>query len=549
MVVVASIGNSGSYGLYAAGAPGVGEKVIGVASFDNSHTLLPYFEVNGQGIGYVEMTYAGPTPTSGTEEIVYVGQGCNADLPLLADPTGKVALINRGACSFNEKATNAINAGAIAVVIHNNSAGVFNGTLGSPIDGVTPVVGISLEDGEFIRAQSAPVYMTWTDLQDSFPSPTGGLISSFSSYGLAPDLSVKPDIGAPGGNIYSTIPLEQGGYGVKGGTSMSSPHVAGAVALLLESNPHLPADVVRDILQNSADPKFWSLGPSYGFLDHVYRQGAGMLDIDDAILAKTWIIPGKLALGEGEAGPKTYTLRIKNMEPKKVIYDLSWESAIAASGVIDIEGYWLTDEIVEFDNDQVTVQPHRGAKVKVTITPATGPEYGMYSGYIVFTPQDGGQVFRVPYAGYVGDYQGIQALSPSAYDLPWFADVDWNRIVDDGAVFTLEGDDQPYILYHLAHQVERLFIQIYDANTGMPVHPVFNKAIDLEYVGRNSTSSNIYVFAWDGTRIYNNGNQGTKDVPDGDYFLVVKVLKALGNSNNPDHWETWTTPVFTIDRP
>ncbi len=64
----------------------------------------------------------------------------------------------------------------------------------------------------FIRAQAAPVSMTWTDQQDSFPSPTGGLISSFSSYGLSPDLDLKPDIGAPGGNIYSSYPLEKGGY-------------------------------------------------------------------------------------------------------------------------------------------------------------------------------------------------------------------------------------------------------------------------------------------------------------------------------------------------
>jgi subtilisin family serine protease len=153
------------------------------------------------------------------------------------------------------------------------------------------VVSISQEEGEFIKAQTAPVYMTWTDETSSFPSPTAGLISSFSSFGLAPDLSLKPDIGAPGGNIYSTIPLEQGGYGIKGGTSMASPHVAGAAALILEAKPHTNSQVMRSILQNSADPQFWSLAPSSPFLDHVHRQGAGMVDIDDAILATTKITP------------------------------------------------------------------------------------------------------------------------------------------------------------------------------------------------------------------------------------------------------------------
>ncbi|MCU0256730.1 MAG: S8 family serine peptidase, partial [Vicinamibacterales bacterium] len=216
VVVVASIGNNGANGLYSAGAPGVGKKVIGVASYDNTHLFLPYFTVNGRSVGYITMTFSPPPPTSGSEEVVYVGRGCLADT-YLADPAGKVALAERGVCSFAEKATRAIAAGATAVLISNNVPGIVNGTLGAPLADPKPVVGISLADGTFIRAQAAPVTMTWTDQQGSFPSPTGGLISSFSSYGLSPDLAVKPDLGAPGGNIYSTYPLELGGYATLGG--------------------------------------------------------------------------------------------------------------------------------------------------------------------------------------------------------------------------------------------------------------------------------------------------------------------------------------------
>jgi subtilisin family serine protease len=534
MVVVASIGNSGTSGTYAAGAPGVGKKVIGTASFDNVETMLPYFEVNTERIGYVPMSYAGPTPTSGTEEIVFVGQGCNADLPLLEDPAGKVALIVRGACSFNEKATNAIDAGAVGVVIHNSSPGVFNGTLGTPIDGVTPVVGISLEDGLFIRAQATPTYMTWTDQQASFPSPTGGLISSFSSYGLAPDLSVKPDIGAPGGDIYSTIPLEQGGYGTKGGTSMASPHVAGAAALLLEAKPNTPSQVVRDILQNSADPKPWSLNPGLPFFDHVHRQGAGMVDIDDAILATTKIEPGKLALGEGEAGPYMATLTVENNGPDAVTYDLSYVSAIATTGTwSDDLGFWLTDEYVDFGASSVTVPAGGTAMVNVTIYPPTGPDLGTYGGYIVFTPQDGGQVYRVPYAGFIGDYQDLPVLTANPYDLPWLL---------GGPVFTMEGGDYPEFWVNLGHQVRKLRMEVFDAAKDKAWH----RAFDLEYVGRNSNYNFINSYVWDGTTV---AGKKTYTVPDGDYYIVLSVQKALGDDDNPDHWETWTSPVFTIDRP
>ena len=99
---------------------------------------------------------------------------------------------------------------------------------------------------------------------------------------MAADLTLKPDIGAPGGSIFSTIPLELGGYGVNSGTSMSSPHVAGAVALLLGAEPNIAPSAVRARLQNSADPKNWSGNPGLGFIDYAHRQGAGMVDIDDA---------------------------------------------------------------------------------------------------------------------------------------------------------------------------------------------------------------------------------------------------------------------------
>ena len=127
VVVVASIGNAGANGLYSASAPGVGKKVIGVASYDNTHVWLPYFTVDSAKVGYQTMTFSPLPPLSGSAEIVYVGQGCNADT-YLADPAGKTALAVRGTCSFAEKALKAIAAGATAVLIHNNVPGVVSGT-------------------------------------------------------------------------------------------------------------------------------------------------------------------------------------------------------------------------------------------------------------------------------------------------------------------------------------------------------------------------------------------------------------------------------------
>lgn len=454
-----------------------------------------------------------------------------------------MALISRGEYSFRDKAINAIAAGAVAVVIYNNAPGLFNGTLGEPIDGVTPVVGISQVGGAIILSQAAPIMLTWTDQMASFPNPTAGLISSFSSYGLSPDLALKPDIGAPGGDIYSTYPLELGGYATRGGTSMAAPHVAGAAALLLEARPNTPAQAVRGILQNSADPADWWGYPGVGYIDNVHRQGAGMLDIDDAILSTTKIEPGKISAGEGEAGPFAQVLTIENNADTAVTYDLSYVNALSTGGVIT-PGFYLSDAGVIFGDDSVTVPADGTAALTATIFPATGPEYGQYGGYIVFTPQDGGQVYRVPFAGFVGDYQGIQVLAPTPYGFPalgWTPDGNLFGFAAPGDTFTMTGFDIPYFLVHFDHHARTFRVDIY-AENGKSWH----RAHDLDYFPRNSTPTSFYAFPFDGTTF---AGKKARTVPDGTYYAVISVLKANGDDDNPAHWETWTSPLFVIERP
>ena len=349
--VVASIGNSGPVNLYSAGAPGVGEKVIGVASFDNSRAEMYALRVGGVLHPWGPASGSpGVPPLSGTFDLVRTGtqttanDACGAPLPgppaglfdiaTLPSMTGKVALIRRGTCGFYHKALAAQRAGAAAVILYNNQAGRLSPTVAivaphtEPV--TIPVVFISQASGNAIDTLLAggPQQVTWTSEFASEAVPTVGTASSFTSWGLAADLSVKPDIGAPGGNILSTYPLAKNGYANISGTSMASPHVAGAVALLLEAKGKtLDAVTVRTILQNSADPK-----PLFGFPtipDAVHRQGAGMLDIDDAIQATTLVSPGKLSLGEGLGG--TRTLTIQNSSSSAKTYSLSHLGAAATS--------------------------------------------------------------------------------------------------------------------------------------------------------------------------------------------------------------------------
>jgi minor extracellular serine protease Vpr len=555
MVVVASIGNSGANGLYAAGAPGTGDKVIGVASFENSHVYLRQFTVtpDGMNVGYVNATAAPVAPLNGTYDMARTGNqtvtndGCTA-LPA-GSLTGKMVLIRRGTCGFYDKALNAQNAGAAGVVLYNNAPGSVNPTVAGAVPITIPVVMISQVQGNLIdsRLAAGPVSMTWTDTQGSYPNSLGGTIASSSSYGLAADLSLKPDIAAPGASIYSTYPLEKGGYATLSGTSMASPHVAGSVALLLQANPKLNAQSVRSILQNTAEPKNWWGNPGLGYLDQVHRQGAGMVQIDKAILATAKVEPGKLSLGESEGGPAVRTLTIENKGGAAVTYDLQHVPALSTGPNEFTVGAQTGFAAVSFSAPSVTVPAGGSASVTVTITANAGlAERSLYGGYIVFSAQGGGQKLRVPYAGMKGDYQSVPILTNGGtFGFPWLASRSGSTYSKkaEGTTFTMQNGDIPWLAVHLDHQVRRLRVEVKDAVTGKSWHRAF---ADEEYVGKNSTATGVFGFAFDGTTV--NGNK-TNVVPDGTYVMVLSVLKPLGDEANPAHWETWTSPAFNIDRP
>jgi minor extracellular serine protease Vpr len=573
VVMVASIGNNGPGGsqpdaLYAAGAPGVGSKVIGVASYDNAQRS---FIVIGTPYGFIPASGAPLPPTSGSLPMARTGTTTTPDdacAPLPAGSlTGMAALIRRGTCSFYSKSINAQNAGAAAVVIYNNAAGALNITVvpENPQNPQTPpitipVVTITAAQGAALDALftgGAAPSLTWTDDYVTWPYGTGGLISGFSSFGPAPDLSFKPSIGAPGGGILSSYPLELGGATTLSGTSMSSPHVAGGVALILEANPRIPSNGILARLQNSAKPKPWSGNPALGFLDYAHRQGAGMLDIVGTIQGTTRIEPSQIALGESAAGPKTVTLRVRNEGSSSAIYDLGHTAALATgpntqSGAsYNITAAFDAPATVSFSAPSIVVPAGGSATVDVTIAANAGlPDRSIYGGYVTLSPQGAGADYRVPFAGFKGDYQSTQVLTPTASGFPWLAQVAGPNFVrlPAGGTYTMVDDNHiPYVLLHLDHQSRRIRLEAFDAVTG----EAWYRVSDDEYVTRNSSPTGFFAFPWDGNTFQGKGKNAnqTMGVPNGSYVVKVSVLKALGDENNPAHWETWTSPTITIARP
>ena len=210
-------------------------------------------------------------------------------------------------------------------MLYNNVAGALGATVAGTPPITVPVVAITAAQGATLDGLIAAgsTTLNWGTAYVQFPFGTGGLISSFSSFGLARRPSVKPNIGAPGGGILSTYPLELGGTADLSGTSMSSPHVAGAVALILEAKPGIGAGQMMERLQNVADPKNWSGNAALGLLDHSFRQGAGMLDVVGAVTATALVTPGQIATGESAAGSHLETLTVRNLSSSPASYTIA----------------------------------------------------------------------------------------------------------------------------------------------------------------------------------------------------------------------------------
>lgn len=188
----------------------------------------------------------------GTAEGCTAGED-NAPANLPAFPAGffngAVALIHRGTCPFTKKITNAFNAGAAFVIIRNNQATAISmNTAGQP---AVPAYSIEQTQGDSLVAF---VDANPTTATVNLDIVAGNVLANFSLRGPTPaplaDLQ-KPNITGPGVSILA-VTTDPSGYGVLSGTSMSSPHLAGAATLVRKIHPTWSVPEVISALQTTA---------------------------------------------------------------------------------------------------------------------------------------------------------------------------------------------------------------------------------------------------------------------------------------------------------
>ncbi|TKC16926.1 S8 family serine peptidase [Robertmurraya kyonggiensis] len=370
IVPVTSSGNSGP-NMWTVGSPGTATKAISVGA--STPTLkVPYLTIDGltEPVRLEPMQGAQSWKLDRSYPIVFGRLGKPNEL---TNARGKIVLLERGELTFTEKANNSKRAGAVAVVIYNNVNGSFIGNLEAEID--IPVTTISKKDGKRLKAQITDNAYARTNIIEE-----KDLLADFSSRGpVTSTWEVKPDVVAPGVAITSTVP---GGYLALQGTSMAAPHVAGASALIKQAHPDWSPEEIKASLMNTAKPLNDQKGHSY----RTYEQGAGRIQVEDAIKTNSLVLPSSLQFGKFKLAEEPHTHRqyvtIENVSDEQQSYSFTipkYEQGIS----------W---EMPMF----FTLKPKEKKKVaiKMTVNPKELKKK-IHDGYIEL--QAGSQNIRLPY--------------------------------------------------------------------------------------------------------------------------------------------------------
>ena len=428
--------------------PATYPSVVAVGSVENA-LIRNAFTAAGMDIGYQrsrgmngeKVAYFSDLP-AGTYEYVDAGFASEEDVAALKEKfpnglSGKIALVSRGKMTYQKKVENLYDLHPAGVLVYNNvSVGsliIMNLTTQD-----VPAAFISQADGQAMLA-AADHHLTIAEGQ-VLPQSTTYEASEFSSWGVSPDLRLKPEIAAPGGNVFSAIP--NGAYEQTSGTSMATPQMAGISAIVLQrvqSDPMFAsmsarqkADVVQNLIMGTARP-LTDAAQTSGALYSPRKQGAGLVDALAATTSSVYpTVVGaaepsrpKADLGDGTKSWH-FDVTLHNLGAAPATYELSSQ---ALSEIVD--GGFFTEHSSDWrgrgvevtysgaasasaEGATVTVPALGEATVGVDIVP--GSEFASYvadntpngtflDGFVRFASKTDGQPdLAVPYLGFYGDW-------------------------------------------------------------------------------------------------------------------------------------------------
>ena len=386
-----ALASNPDYGLVS--EPSTYGESLSVAAVSNGMVKGPYVTVGGKDLAYQDSAtisenenakpFRSLSARGSIEYVVVPNYGAEEDYAGL-DLTGKIALVQRGGGMYYEqKERNAANAGAIGMLVYNNVPGMLYMSI---TDWKIPCAFISQAAGEYMKQQETKT-LSVASADALVESPTYGM-ADFSSWGATPELTLKPELTAPGAGIYAAVP---GGYESMDGTSMASPHAAGGMAIVqqaLKARDNSMTGAQRKhmtdtLLMSTAHVIYDDNGVPYS----PRKQGAGLMSINDAVNTRGYLsVEGmerpKLELKDDPAmkGVYTMTFTVHNTGSDTLYYDVTpivltdtTEAYVNGSGqefsTISGSSRLLPHTFTtNCENNRVAVAPGKTADVTVTVT-------------------------------------------------------------------------------------------------------------------------------------------------------------------------------------
>ena len=422
VVSVASVDNSLSHSAFTVGDRDIAYQRAGGADGQKMPDLS---DLTGGPFEYVDGGIGSPED----------GQALKAKYP--EGLAGKIVLVKRGSLTFQDKFNNIAGSKPAGFIVYNNVPGDSLVVMSLATDGV-PAAFISQADGEAMLA--AADHRLSVAPGKVVPPSSKYSMSSFSSWGVTPDLRLKPEVTAPGGNIYSAVP--GGTYEFMSGTSMATPQMAGVSAVVLERVQNDPLfasmsarekiDVVQNLIMGTATPVVDPLQDT-GVFYSPRKQGSGLTNVLAATTSSVYpTVVGapeqsrpKADLGDGTNGWH-FDVTLHNLSGVEATYSLNTQ---ALSEIVD--GGFFTGQSSDWrgkgvniaysgaasgsgEGATVTVPANGEATVGIDVTP--GSEFASYvadntpngtflDGFVRFTSKTASQPdLTVPYAGFYGNW-------------------------------------------------------------------------------------------------------------------------------------------------
>ncbi|TLS21020.1 uncharacterized protein PpBr36_10762 [Pyricularia pennisetigena] len=627
IVVTISAGNDGQAGPFGASSGATGVNVVSVASVQGDVIASPRFvatfqDGNNATKSSEKLPYRASEAWTPSEVVGWpfyaVGfdtnvtdEACNPLPNNTMDLSRVVVLARRGTCTFAAKQRNLEAKGARHIVFYNNQQPLVIPGADNP-SSRSNISMIAREDGERIIATLraggrvlADFNLALRDSMTGIPYAYGGVPSSFTSIGSTNELAIKPDVAAPGGQIFSTF--LKGSYATQSGTSMSCPYVAGIAALYISKHggrqvngPGFAKDLAMRLI-SAGQPVPWDdgteSGRDFGALAPVNQVGTGLINATKVLDYTSTLSLARFALNDTRhferyhkvdvtnrgSGPVTYTFQatsfsgMETFNTDPAVYGtprVAWYEEVMAKGPRPMPADVSLPQ-------SFTLQPGQTRTAQFNFRAPTGLDASvlpLYGG-VVDVKSSAGEVLSVPYMGLAADLH--RAVGPMFIDP---TNITTTRratplAVKPNTTFTLApgaAQDFPEAYIRLQFATAELRWDVFEpgyterdwryppvvgqnkyvgsvasyaqATRQGGFDPATMNASDtvslpIRFVPRSAVGSYGETFWWLG-RLAN----GTAVRP-GAYRLRLAALVPFGTPENADNWDVFDAPLLEVLEP